>query len=51
MKEIIYNASTEETSIVEVPDIILEEIYQVEPTLEERIAALEKLELERIFNQ
>jgi len=42
MKQIIYNAITKETSIVEVPDVVMPEIVTIpEPTLEERVSATE----------
>lgn len=48
MINIIFDAQTGEKTIIDVPDEeILEEV--VLPTIEERLSALEKLELERMF--
>ena len=48
MKKLVYNIQTGETIFEEVDEIIEIEKPQ-EPTLEERLQALEQLELERMF--
>ena len=50
MKQVIFNAQTSEITFKEVEEIIeIPPQQPQEPTIEERLQALEQLELERMF--